>query len=198
LNYEPFRFDPKTIDFMFLTHAHIDHCGLIPKLVKGGFAGKIYTTSATKDLSEIMFEDSANIQEKNTEQENRRRARVGQPPRDPLYTQQDAAKCTPLFSEIEYTKNYKITDQVEVRFVDAGHIMGSASIEMRVTEGAKKTKLVFSGDIGQRGTPIIQDPTLIADADYLFMESTYGDRKHEDTAGKEELLVKYTNETFQK
>ena len=214
LNYEPFRFDPKEINFMLLTHAHIDHCGLIPKLVKQGFAGKIYTTSATKDLCDIMFEDSAEIQKKNIEQENKRRQRQNLPPRVPLYTEEDAAKCMPLFSTVEYAKTIKITpanpnsgagDQVEVRFVDAGHIMGSASIEVRVTEGelvrqdgGKKTKLVFSGDIGQWNTPIIQDPTLIADADYLFMESTYGDRLHEDTAGKEELLTKYTNETFKK
>ena len=198
LNYDPFRFDPKEINFMLLTHAHIDHCGLIPKLVKQGFAGKIYTTSATRDLCDIMFEDSAIIQEKNIQEENKRRQRTHQAPRLPLFTQEDAAKCMPLFSTIDYAKTIKINDQVEARFVDAGHIMGSASIEVRVTEGDKKTKLVFSGDIGQWNTPIVQDPTLIADADYLFMESTYGDRLHEDTAGKEELLAKYTNETFKK
>jgi len=198
LNYEPFRFDPKEIDFMLLTHAHIDHCGLIPKLHKEGFNGKIYTTPATRDLCDILFEDSAEIQKKNIEQENRRRQRMHQPLRFPLYTAEDAAKCMPLFSTVEYTQSVKINDQVEVKFLDAGHIMGSASIEVLVTEGDKKTKLAFSGDIGQRDTPIIQDPTLIADADYLFMESTYGDRLHEDSAGKEELLMKYTDETFKK
>lgn len=198
LNYQDFLFDPKEIDFMLLTHAHIDHCGLIPKLHKKGFEGKIYTTVGTRDLCNILLEDSAQIQEKNTEEENKRRQRQNLPPRFPLFTQEDAAKCMPLFSEVEYTKNYKLNDNVEVRFVDAGHIMGSASIEVRVTEWTKKTKLVFSWDIGQWNTPIIQDPTLIAEADYLFMESTYGDRKHEDTAGKEELLSKYAMETFKK
>lgn len=198
LNYQPFRFDPKEINFMLLTHAHIDHCGLIPKLHKEGFEGKIYTTPATRDICDIILEDSAVIQEKNIQEENKRRQRMHQEPRVPLFTQEDAAKCMPLFSTVEYTKTIKLTDQVEARFVDAGHIMGSASIEVRVTEWTKKTKLVFSGDIGQWNTPIVQDPTLIADADYLFMESTYGDRLHEDTAGKEELLAKYTNETFKK
>lgn len=198
LNYEPFFFDPKEIDFMLLTHAHIDHCGLIPKLHKQGFEGKIYTTSATMDLCEIMFEDSAKIQEKNIEEENKRRKKQHLPPRFPMYTVDDAAKCMPLFSKVEYTKTYNITDTIEVRFQNAWHIMGSASIELFITEWTKKTKLVFSGDIGQRDTPIIEDPTWIQDADYLFMESTYGDRRHEDTAGKEELLTKYTRETFEK
>ena len=198
LNYEPFLFNPSEIDFVLLTHAHIDHCGLIPKLHKEGFDGKIYTTSATRDLCEILFEDSAEIQEKNTEQENKRRARVGQTPRLPLYNKDDAKKCMPLFSIVEYKKTYKINDSIEVRYQDAWHIMWSASIELFVTENNKKTKLVFSGDVWQRNTPIIQDPTLIQDADYLFMESTYWDRLHEDTAGKEELLLKYALETYKK
>jgi len=134
LNYEPFRFDPKEIDFMLLTHAHIDHCGLIPKLYKEGFEGKIYTTPATRDICEIILEDSAIIQEKNIMEENKRRQRLHQEPRNPLFTQEDAAKCMPLFSTVDYTKNYKLNDQVEVRFVDAGHIMGSASIEVRISE----------------------------------------------------------------
>lgn len=198
LNYQPFLFDPKEIDFVVLTHAHIDHCGLIPKLHKQGFEGKIYTTSATRDLCEIMFEDSAQIQEKNVEEENRRRLRTGQEPRLPLYTQDDAKKCMKLFSKVEYTKTYTITQEIEIRFQDAWHILGSASIELFVTEWDKKTKLVFSWDIGQRDTSIIQDPTLIQETDYLFMESTYGDRIHEDSTKKEELLTKYITETYKK
>ena len=198
LNYEPFLFDPKEIDFMVLTHAHIDHCGLIPKLYKQGFKGKIYATSATIDLVWIMLEDSANIQDKNIKDENKRRLRVNQAPRVPLYTLDDAKAVMKLFSIVEYTKEYNITDNITARFQDAGHIMGSASIELFITEWSKKTKLVFSWDIGQRDTPIVQDPTLIADADYLFMESTYGDRLHEDTAGKKELLMKYITETYKR
>lgn len=144
LNYEPFLFDPKEIDFMLLTHAHIDHSGLIPKLHKQGFEGKIYTTSATRDLCEIMFQDSAEIQKKNIEQENKRRLRTNQEPRVPLYTEDDAKKCMKLFSKVEYTKTNKITDSIEARFQDAGHILGSASIELFITEGGKKKKLVFS------------------------------------------------------
>jgi len=183
---------------MLLTHAHIDHCGLIPKLYKQGFQGKIYATSATIDLCKIMLEDSANIQEKNIEEENKRRKQQHLPARFPMYTVEDAAKCMKAFTPIEYTKSIKITDTIEARFVDAGHIMGSASIELFVTENKITKKLVFSGDIGQWDTPIIQDPTLIQEADYLFMESTYGDRLHEDTAGKEELLTKSIVETYAK
>ena len=198
LNYEPFLFDPKEIDFVLLTHAHIDHCGLIPKLYKQGFEGKIYATSATIDLCKIMLEDSAQIQDKNTKEENKRRQKQHLPPRFPMYTVQEAADCMKLFTPVEYTKTNNITEQIQARFQDAGHIMGSASIELFVTENDKKKKLVFSGDIGQRDTPIIQDPTTIQEADYLFMESTYGDRLHEDTASKEELLTKYVSETFAK
>ncbi|MCX6825192.1 MAG: MBL fold metallo-hydrolase [candidate division SR1 bacterium] len=198
LNYNPFLFDPKEIDFVLLTHAHIDHCGLIPKLYKGGFKGKIYTTSATQDICGIILEDSAEIQDKNVKQENKRRMRMNQEPRIPLYTIDDVRAAMKLFNPVEYRKIYPITEGIEARFQDAGHIMGSASIEVFITEDGTKKKLVFSGDIGQRDTPIVQDPTLIAEADYLFMESTYGDKSHEDTAGKKELLIKYVNETYKK
>lgn len=198
MNYDPFLFDPKEIDFVLLTHAHIDHCGLIPKLYKQGFKGKIYATSATIDLCWIMLEDSAMIQEKNIEEENKRRKLNHQKPRVPMYTLDDAIKCMKLFTTVEYKKNYKITDTIEVRFQNAGHILWSANIELFVTEENTTKKLVFSWDIGQRDTPIIQDPTLIQDADYLFMESTYGDRLHEDTAGKEELLTQYIKKTYER
>ena len=198
LNYEPFFFDPKEIEFVLLTHAHIDHCGMIPKLYKQWFTGKIYATSATIDLTNILLEDSAEIQEKNIEDENRRRARNHQELRVPMYTLDDAKACKKFFSPIEYTKTFTLNENIEARFHDAGHILWSANIELFVTEWTKKTKVVFSWDIGQRGTPIVQDPTLITDADYLLIESTYGDKKHEDTAGKEELLIKYTTETFKK
>ncbi len=198
LNYEPFLFDPKEIDFVLLTHAHIDHCGLLPKLYKQGFSGKIYATSATIDLCKIMLEDSANIQEKNIEQENKRRKKNHQEPRFPLYTEEEAAECMKLFSPIEYTKTNIFTDTIQARFNDAGHILWSGNIELFITEEGKQKKLVFSWDIGQRNTPIIQDPTTIEEVDYLFMESTYGDRKHEDAEGKKELLIKYITETYNK
>jgi len=198
MNYDPFKFDPKELEFMLLTHAHIDHCGLIPKLFINGFAGKIYATSATKDLVNILLQDSAKIQAENIEQENRRRQRTGGIPRQPLYSPEDAERSMDLFSDIPYREMTKINDTISVRYQDAGHIIGSASIEIFVTEGDKVTKLVFSGDIGQRNVPIVKDPTLIAEADYVFMESTYGDRLHEDVANKEELLLKYVTDTFNK
>lgn len=123
LNYEPFLFDPKEIDFVLLTHAHIDHCGLIPKLHKQGFNGKIYATSATIDLTQILLEDSAEIQEKNIEDENRRRARNHQEPRVPMYTLEDVKACKTLFSPIEYTKLFSLNENIQARFNDAGHIL---------------------------------------------------------------------------
>lgn len=198
LNYEPFAFDPKTIDFVLLTHAHIDHCWLIPKLFSQWFNGKVYATSATIDLVKILLEDSAEIQEKNIEDENRRRAREHLPPRKPLYTPEEADACMVLFKSVNYTEMIMINDTVSVRYQDAGHILGSASLEVFITEWNKKTKIVFSWDIWQRDVPITKDPTLIAEADYLLMESTYGDRYHEDMGDKEELLLKYVQETYAK
>lgn len=198
LNYEPFLFDPKEIDFVLLTHAHIDHSGLIPKLYKQWFRGKIYATAATIDLCDILFEDSAEIQEKNIEQENNRRQQQHLPPRFPLYTPEEAKACMQAFIPVNYQETYPITDHIHVRFQDAGHIIWSASIELFVTENNITKKLVFSWDIGQRNTPIIQDPTLIQEADYLFMESTYGDRVHENSEDKESLLTKYIQETYSK
>ena len=198
LNYEPFKFNPAELDFMLLTHAHIDHCGLIPKLFINGFQGKIYATSATKDLVNILLQDSAKIQAENAEQDNRRRQRTGEKPRMPLYSPLDAEKSMELFSDIEYRQMTKINDTISVRYQDAGHIIGSASIEVFVTEWDKTTKVVFSGDIWQRDVPIVKDPTLIAEADYVFMESTYGDRLHEDVANKEELLLKYVTDTYKR
>ncbi len=196
LNYEPFLFDPKDIKFVLLTHAHIDHCWLLPKLHKQWFTGKIYTTSATRDICNIILQDSAQIQKKNIEQENKRRKQTHQEPRVPLYTEEEAKACMSLFNIIEYTKTYTITDTISVRFQDAGHIMGSASIELFITQWETTKKLVFSWDIGQWNTPIVEDPTLIQETEYLFMESTYWDRLHEDTKSKEELLTKYITETY--
>ncbi len=198
MNYEPFLFNPKEIDFMLLTHAHIDHCGLIPKLQKAWFNGKIYTTSATRDLVEILLEDSAEIQKRNIEDENRRRQRQHLSARTPLFIQEDVDATMPLFQAVEYNTLITINENIAVKYQDAGHILGSASLEVFVTEAGKQTKIVFSGDIGQRNVPIIKDPTLITQADYILIESTYGDRIHEDAGSKEDLLLKYATETFQK
>ncbi|MBT4334681.1 MBL fold metallo-hydrolase [archaeon] len=198
LNYEPFQFDPKKIKYVFLTHAHIDHSGLIPKLKKYGFNGKIFTTPATADLCKIMLEDSAHIQEIDTERENRRRNRKGESPREPIYTQDDVKAVLPQFRKVHYDKTYKIDENIKVRYRDAGHILGSAIIELYISEKNKTKKYVFSGDLGQWDAPIIKDPTLIKTADYVFIESTYGDRLHEKIGSRDQLLKKYVQKTFKK
>ena len=197
-NYEPFRFDPPAISHVFLTHAHIDHSGLIPKLVAEGFRGKILATSATIDLCRIMLEDSAGLQQAETEDENRRRGREGLPPRQPLYTLDEVRAAMPLFEEVAYGRLYSIDGNLQVRYVDAGHIIGSASIELYATENLKTKKIVFSGDIGQWDVPIIHDPTLIDEADCVVMESTYGDRLHEEIDRRDEQLLEYVKEAYRK
>lgn len=197
-NYEPFLFNPKQIKYVFLTHAHIDHSGLIPKLVKQGFKGEIITTSATIDLCTIMLEDSGNIQEKDVARENRRRKKQGLNPRNPLYTVKDAKASFKFFKKIKYDEKVRFTKNIEVRYRDAGHIIGSAIIEMYITENNKTKKIVFSGDLGQWDVPIVKNPSLIEEADYVLIESTYGDRLHEPIGDRDNLLLKYAKTTFQR
>ncbi len=178
-NYTPFDFDPKTLDFMILTHGHIDHCGLLPKLVKQGFSGRIYASPATAELVPIMLSDAAFIQEKDTEHENKRRVRKGLPPRDPLYTLEDAEKVGPLLYPLPYKSPFSPGKNLEFVLQDAGHVIGSSIVELFITENTFQKKIVFSGDLGQKNVPIIEDPTPIEQADYIFIESTYGDRLHD-------------------
>lgn len=199
LNFEPFAFDPAGIDFVISTHAHIDHCGLLPKLVKHGFKGIIYASSATADLLPIMLSDSAYIQEKDTEHENRRRLRKGQPPREPLYDQGHADAVTSRIQPLAYNDTVQINDEITIRLRDAGHVIGSSIVEVFVkspSEGEKK--IVFSGDLGQRNVPIIADPTFIWAADFVFIESTYGDRVHQKTGPRKELLFEHVAATYKK
>ncbi|MFZ2455393.1 MAG: MBL fold metallo-hydrolase [Candidatus Altiarchaeia archaeon] len=198
LNYEPFKFDPKKISCVLLTHAHIDHCGLIPKLVKEGFKGKIYATSATIDLCRIMLEDSAVVQQTQTEEENKIRVRQGLEPRYPLYDVEEALASFKHFSAVEYDRTYSMGKNVQARYVDAGHIIGSSSIEINVTENSETKKIVFSGDLGQWDAPIVHDPTIVEDTDYLVIESTYGNRLHDDIGEREEQLLSYVRETYKK
>jgi metallo-beta-lactamase family protein len=195
-NFEAFDFDPKELDFMFLTHGHIDHCGLIPKLVKEGFSGKIYATPATADLIPIMLRDSAYIQEKDTEHENKRRVRAGLPPRDPLYTTEDVEKVLPLVTPVEYRKHLTLGKSLEFILQDAGHIIGSAIVEFLITENDQLKKIVFSGDLGQNDVPIIEDPTLIEKADYIFLESTYGDRLHDTRLPRDKQILDVVKKTI--
>ena len=169
---------PGEIDWVLVTHAHIDHTGQLPLLARNGFRGKIYATNPTVELCGIMLRDSAHIQEFEAEWKNRKGKRSGAEPVEPMYTVQDAEAAMKLFVGVDYEKRVELAPGIEVRFVDVGHLLGSASIELWITEGETTTKLVFSGDIGNLDQPIIKDPAYIKDADYAFMESTYGDRSH--------------------
>ena len=166
------------IDYVFLSHAHIDHSGLLPLLYKNGFKGQIYATEATTDLCRIMLLDSAHIQEFEAQWRNRKNKRAGKAPFEPLYTTEDAMAVMEHFVPCDYMKEIEVCEGVKIRFTDVGHLLGSSSIEIWLTENGVSKKIVFSGDIGNINQPIIHDPRYTAEADYVIMESTYGDRYH--------------------
>ena len=197
-NFEEFDFNPADIDFMLLTHAHIDHSGRIPKLYNEGFKNKIYTHKATCDLCALMLPDSGHIQEMENEWKNRKRMRKGLPAREPLYTAEQAARCLELFEPVQYDQIIEITPDIHVRFNDAGHMLGSSIIELWVNENGKQTKTVFTGDLGNNDIPLLSEPTMIEDADYLVMESTYGSRKHIKNNKKAEMFLDIVSETLDK
>lgn len=178
MNHEPFPFDPSEIDYVVLSHAHIDHCGRIPLLVKRGFRGDIYCTDATADLLEVMLRDSGYIHEKETEWKNRKNERAGRPPIAPLYTVSDAEESLKYIKPVLYDQLIELNPEMRIVFNDAGHILGSAITELWVTEGDNVSKIVFSGDLGVMDRPILRDPTIIKKADYVIMETTYGNRLH--------------------
>ncbi len=184
------------VDFALLTHAHIDHSGNFPLAYAKGFRGPIYATSATCDLCDIMLRDSAHIQMFEAEWRNRKGRRNGQPEFVPAYTMEDALGSIQLFAECEYNKVIELAEGIRVRFVDAGHLLGSASIELWITEDGEERKIVFSGDIGNLDQPLIKDPTYIESADYVVMESTYGDRSHGEKPLYVEELTKVIRKTF--
>ena len=179
-NDENFVFDVADIDAVILTHAHIDHSGRLPKLVKDGFKGVVYATQATRDLCEIMLADSAHIQKMDAEWETRKKMRKGEQEVEPMYTQQDVDDTMKLFQSIEYGNQVRITDDIVLNFINSGHMLGSAYTELYITENGKTEKYTITGDIGNFNQPILKDPDILPETDYLIMESTYGNRYHSD------------------
>lgn len=199
LNRLPFPFSVSDIDFMLLTHAHIDHSGRIPRLYKEGFDKPIYTTKATAQLCAIMLPDSGHIQEMEAEWQMKKKTRAGGPVEEPMYTMQDAIESCKLFSTVSYDQEFSPAADVRVVMRDAGHILGSAILEVYIKESDdQETKVVFSGDLGNRDIPIMRDPTIIEGADYLIIESTYGDRLHQVNGDKIETFVRVIEETIEK
>lgn len=202
-NHAPFAFEPRDLDFVLLTHAHIDHSGLLPKLWKNGYRGPIYTTPATIELLEVMLRDSAYIQESEAERARQRRQQtrprtrsISGPITGPLYTLVDAEAVLDQLRPVPYDELCAVGNTVRIRLRDAGHILGSAILELWLREDGGETKLVFSGDLGQPGRPILHDPTPIEAADFLFVESTYGDRLHKNLADTLDEFVAVVNDTL--
>ena len=184
------------VDFLLLTHAHIDHSGNIPAIYAKGFQGPVYATEATCDLCDIMLRDSAHIQMFEAEWRNRKGRRSGKPEFVPAYTMEDAMGVLKNFVGCEYGKIIHLSEGIRVRFIDAGHLMGSASIEIWLKEDGKEEKIVFSGDIGNTEQPLIKDPTYLEEADYVVMESTYGDRNHGERPDYVKSLAEIIQRTF--
>lgn len=196
LNRRPFPFKPSEIEYLFLTHAHIDHSGLIPKLVREGFRGRIITTPATADLTELMLYDAAHIQEFDAETETRKSLRAGREPVYPIYTVEDVSESLRFFHRVPYKKLEHTGRGIKYRFRDAGHILGSSIIEMWFQDGPEERKIVFSGDIGRIGNPIVRDPEKIEEADYVVVESTYGNRRHKGLRDTIDEFVEVIRVTF--
>ena len=195
-NEQEFPFDINSIDFMILTHAHIDHSGRIPKLYKDGYRNKIYATKATCDLCAIMLPDSGHIQEMESEWKNRKRVRKGEEAKLPIYDVETALKSLELFEPVFYDKLIEVDENIHIRFNDAGHMLGSAIVEIWIKENEKNKKIVFSGDIGNNDIPLLAEPTMIEDADYVVMESTYGNRHHMKNDEKAEMFINIVTDTI--
>ncbi len=195
-NYDEFAFNVNEIDFMLLTHAHIDHSGRIPKLYVDGYRRPIYATKATCDLCTIMLPDSGHIQEMEVEWKNRKRKREGKLGFPPLYTAEDAQNSLELLRSVNYNELVEIDENITVRFNDAGHMLGSAIIEIWIKENDKVEKIVFTGDLGNNDIPLLASPTMIESADYLVMESTYGNRIHMKNNDKAKMFLNIVYETI--
>ena len=197
-NFEELKYNVNDIDYVLLTHSHIDHSGRIPLLYKKGYRGNVICTKATKDLCDIMLIDSANIQESDTEYKNHKRNRAGLEPLEPLYTIDDANIALKHFIAVQYHDLIKLDNNISVKFTDSGHMLGSSSITIYVTENKKTTIIGFTSDLGKKNTPIINDPEVIEKCDYLIMESTYGNRQHKVKSHPEELMFDIIEETINK
>lgn len=199
-NWADFPVPPSTIDAVLLTHAHLDHCGRLPKLVKEGFTGKIYATSATAEIANIIMLDSAHIQEEDVKHKKRRHDRSGKKSPfayEPLYTKEDAEKTNRLFNKVGYERAIPMGEGITAEFHEAGHVFGSASIKLTIQQGEETRTVVFSGDVGRWDLPIMRDPCQFDQADYLLIESTYGDRTHGEVANIPGELERIINETKQ-
>jgi metallo-beta-lactamase family protein len=197
-NWEPFAVPPESINAVFLTHAHLDHCGLLPKLVRDGFAGRIYCTQATAEIARIILLDSAKIQEEDAAhklERHQKEGKTGPYPEAPLYTTKDVEACFPHFEPVKYAQQIKIADGIEITLCDAGHVLGSAMIRVDVNRNGDKRTVLFTGDLGRAGRPILPDPSVPEKADYLVIESTYGDRVHCDTCDVKKQMADVINAT---
>jgi metallo-beta-lactamase family protein len=186
-----FGFDPKEVDVMILSHAHIDHSGLIPKLVSGGFTGRIFCTPATKDLTTVLLEDSAEIQQDDIRYTNKRRAAQNLPYLQPLYTVEEAKMSITHLTERNYNEWFEVIEGVQAMYTDAGHIIGSACVHVKVNENGKETRLTFSGDVGRYRDAILKSPDTFPQADYILLESTYGNSLHDDNQTTPDMLLRW-------
>ena len=190
-----FGFNPAQVDVVILSHAHIDHSGLLPKLVSEGFKGNIYCTPATADLTKVLLADSAFIQESDVSFVNKRRKAKNLPPIEPLYTIADAENVFPMLVEVPYQQETVIDNEIKFHFTDTGHILGSAAVHLTIEENGEKKRITFSGDVGRYRDMILRSPETFSQADYIILESTYGNSLHDDVKGTEDLLLKHIVET---
>lgn len=200
-NWVPLPVDPKQLDAVLLTHAHLDHCGYLPRLVRQGFSGPVYCTEATAEIAQIVLLDAAHLQEEDAAYKRKRHEREGRqgPHGDqPLYEKADAEACEPLYKSVRYNQPVEVLPNVTATFRDSGHILGAAAIQLCVRQGGEKRTILFSGDIGRADKPILNDPVLLEKADYLVIESTYGDRVHEPTANVKSRLADAINQTHKR